>query len=312
MRLPAADARANKKGRDVFISHATEDKEAVALPLAHALQEHGISVWYDEFELRIGDGLRQRIDDGIACSRFGLVILSKPFFAKEWPRYELDGLVAQMNSYQKTLLPIWHNISEDDIITCSPSLANIVACRTSDRGIAEIAEEIASVIAPAPVPPAITATKPLTPKRTSPRGVKNVILAAGPNRHFFSGVTVSPHSDRHGRYFLDVRKTDISRDDYVSLCDELASTLGTGGWRSHLNIDGVTFAFDCEVMPKDWSSPRVLDTWFMRPRVGSSCLPIRLVAVVRSWNEADVGCTRLRSTNGSIGGLGGGFGSRLG
>ena len=56
MRLLAADAGASK-GRDVFISHATEDKEAVALPLAHALQEHGISVWYDEFELRIGDSL---------------------------------------------------------------------------------------------------------------------------------------------------------------------------------------------------------------------------------------------------------------
>lgn len=35
-----------------------------------------------------------RPDADIARSRFGLVVLSKPFFAKGWPHYELDGLVA--------------------------------------------------------------------------------------------------------------------------------------------------------------------------------------------------------------------------
>ena len=63
------------------------------------------------------------------------------------------------------------------------------------------------------------------------------------------------------------------------------------------------------VEPGFWSSPRVLDTWFMRPCDGSNCPPIRLVAVVRWWSEAGGGCTRLRSTIGSIGGRGGGFGS---
>ena len=62
----------------------------------------------------------------------------------------------------------------------------------------------------------------------------------------------------------------------------------------------------------DWSSPRGLDTRFMRPCDGSSCPPIRLVAAVRSWSEAGGGCTRLRSTIGLTGGLGAGCGSRLG
>ena len=61
-----------------------------------------------------------------------------------------------------------------------------------------------------------------------------------------------------------------------------------------------------------WSSPRGLDTRFMRPCDGSSCPPIRLVAAVRSWSEAGGGCTRLRSTIGLTGGLGAGCGSRLG
>ena len=83
---------------DVFISHATEDKMTVAGPLAHALEERDVRVWYDEFELRIGDSLRRSIDNGISQSRFGLVVLSKPFFDKDWPQYELDGLVTRAHS----------------------------------------------------------------------------------------------------------------------------------------------------------------------------------------------------------------------
>lgn len=92
---------------DVFISHATEDKVSVVRPLAHALPTRNVDVWYDEFELKLGDSLRRKIDGGIARSRFGLVVLSKAFFAKNWPQYELDGLVARdMNDGGRRLLPI--------------------------------------------------------------------------------------------------------------------------------------------------------------------------------------------------------------
>lgn len=131
---------------DVFISHATEDKDEVVRPLAIALQSRGLSVWYDEFELRIGDSLRRKIDSGIARSRFGVVVLSKPFFAKSWPQYELDGLVTMAVSGKQVLLPLWHNISKDEVIRASPSLADKVALRTADYAIDEIAEEIAAVV----------------------------------------------------------------------------------------------------------------------------------------------------------------------
>jgi len=70
--------------RDVFICHASEDKDAIARPLAEALRERGHVVWFDEFELEIGDSLRQEIDRGLARSRFGVVILSPSFFEKKW------------------------------------------------------------------------------------------------------------------------------------------------------------------------------------------------------------------------------------
>lgn len=133
---------------DVFVSHASEDKATVVRPLADALQERGLSVWYDEFELRIGDSLRQKIDEGISRSRFGVVILSKAFLSKGWTSYELDGLVTMAVNKRQVLLPIWHDISKDEVISYSPSLADKVALRTADYSISEIADEIAAVTTP--------------------------------------------------------------------------------------------------------------------------------------------------------------------
>jgi len=88
---------------DVFLSHASEDKEAVARPLAEALSDRGVSVWLDVLELRIGDSLRRRIDQGIRSSRFGIVVCSEAFFAKGWPQYELDGLVTRTVAGEQNL-----------------------------------------------------------------------------------------------------------------------------------------------------------------------------------------------------------------
>jgi hypothetical protein len=57
--------------RDVFISHASEDKDAVARPLAKELLRRGHSVWFDEYELVLGDSLRENIDRGLAVALSG-------------------------------------------------------------------------------------------------------------------------------------------------------------------------------------------------------------------------------------------------
>ena len=248
----------DEKQWDVFISYATEDKETVAGPLAEALRTQGVSVWYDQFELRIGQSLRRSIDSGIAQSRYGLVILSKPYFEKDWPQHELDGLVAKTNSdKQHILLPIWHEISRGEVIKHSAPLADRVALLTADCEIDEIADKIASVVVGGQVPSAGADTKPSPPPRTHSHGMNNVALTAGPKRHFLPGVTVSPHSDPQGRYYLDVRKNDISSNDYVSLCNDLAATQGSDGWHARLNIGGLTFDFDsCQITPKGTAKNR--------------------------------------------------------
>lgn len=131
---------------DVFISHASEDKAGVARPLAAALADHEVTVWLDELELRIGDSLRRKIDQGIRSSRFGVAILSPAFFAKGWTQYELDGLVTLTVAGEQSLLPIWHDMGREDVLAHSASLADKVALRTADLPIAEIAAQIAAVV----------------------------------------------------------------------------------------------------------------------------------------------------------------------
>ncbi|WP_277516528.1 DUF1883 domain-containing protein [Cellulosimicrobium cellulans] len=143
---PPATPDDNGETWDVFISHASEDKEAVAEPLAAELRARGLKVWLDKTELRIGDSLRRKIDYGLAHSAFGVVILSKSFFAKGWPQYELDGIVGLSVNGEQRMLPIWHEISRDEIAKQSPSLVDKIARNTAVATVAEIAEEIAEVV----------------------------------------------------------------------------------------------------------------------------------------------------------------------
>lgn len=106
----------------------------------------GLRVWYDEFELRIGQSLRRKIGEGIARSAFGVVVLSNAFFAKNWTQYELGGLVTRSVDGAQVLLPLWHRITKAKVMVHSPSLADKLARSTSDSTLEEIAAEIARVV----------------------------------------------------------------------------------------------------------------------------------------------------------------------
>jgi len=149
--MPGKDAHQ----ADVFICHASEDKAQFVQTLAEALRQAALQVWYDEFSLQLGDSLRRSIDEGLKSSRFGIVVLSKAFFAKEWPQYELDGLVQREVAGRKVILPIWHGVTREQVAAYSPSLADRVAVR-SDQHITQIVRSIARVVygadaSPAPV-----------------------------------------------------------------------------------------------------------------------------------------------------------------
>ena len=127
---------------DVFVSHASEDKDDFVRDFVKCLQQNGLKVWYDEFTLRVGDSLRRSIDNGLRNSRYGIVVLSEAFFSKEWPQRELDGLFAREVNGEKVILPIWHKISKNEVMKFSPIIADMLALNTSSFTIEEIAKEI--------------------------------------------------------------------------------------------------------------------------------------------------------------------------
>jgi hypothetical protein len=149
---------------DVFICHASEDKKEVAEPLARMLTAEKLRVWYDKFTLTVGDSLRRKIDDGLANSRYGVVILSPSFFVKNWPQKELDGLAAREDSEgHKVILPIWHKVDQDYVVKYSPTLADRLASKTSD-GLEVVLREVLEAVKQS----SSATTRPMqgTPKRT--------------------------------------------------------------------------------------------------------------------------------------------------
>lgn len=131
---------------DAFISHAFEDKDELVRPLTDALLQAGHRIWYDEFSLIIGDSLRKSIDKGLANSRFGIVVLSPDFFAKQWTEYELNGLVAKEMQGGKVILPIWHKVSKDQVLKFSPPLADKLALNTAMFSLDELVSKLSGVI----------------------------------------------------------------------------------------------------------------------------------------------------------------------
>jgi hypothetical protein len=128
---------------DVFISHASEDKDEVARPLTDRLQLAGLRVWLDENELQLGDSLSERIDQDLAQSPFGVVIVSRAFLVKAWPKREPAGLVTLEVLGRNVILPIWHRIGHEEIAEYSPTLAEKFAVSTA-KGLDYVADKVAN------------------------------------------------------------------------------------------------------------------------------------------------------------------------
>lgn len=135
------------KDFDVFISHATEDKASFVKPLVTELTNEKVSFFYDDFSIGWGKSVRQSLDEGILRSKFCVVVISKPFLEKYWTNYELDGFLQKEAKNQTTVvLPIWLNITHDEVYSVSPSLANRRAIIGNSLTAEEIVEGIKNVL----------------------------------------------------------------------------------------------------------------------------------------------------------------------
>ena len=151
----------NRSQPDTFICHASEDKEAIARPIHKALTELRIYAWLDESEIRLGQSIRQEIDNGLASCRSATVILSRPFFSKNWTQYEMNGIVERQMQGKILLFPIQHGITIEEIRDNSPPLAGLRLWNSSDHSPAQIAAEIAGQLGAATLTPSNRPADPI-------------------------------------------------------------------------------------------------------------------------------------------------------
>jgi hypothetical protein len=132
----------------VFVSHAWEDKEDFVDEFVNELDVLGVRAWYDKQRMAWGDSMRAKIDEGLAKSKFGVVIISPSYIAdgKYWTKTELDGLFQLESVNGKTILPIWHNITKKDVMAYSPLIAGKLAMTTAAMTPKEIAEELLKLL----------------------------------------------------------------------------------------------------------------------------------------------------------------------
>lgn len=133
---------------DIFVSHATEDKESFSDEFVRILREkYNLKVWYDAISIKWGDSIRTEIDKGLKKSKFGVVILSRSYVSKYWTNYELEGLFQREVNGGKLILPIWHNITKQEVQQFSLSLAGKMAMNTAFMTPDEIAKKLSELLA---------------------------------------------------------------------------------------------------------------------------------------------------------------------
>lgn len=134
---------------DFFVSHATEDRNAIAEPLTIELEKLGAKVWLDKFEMKIGDSLRASIDYGIAHSKHGIIILSKHYMCNFWTELEMNALFTKLSIGSKNnriILPLWHNVTKQEVAQYSPMMADFFALSTKEHSITELAKQLMDVL----------------------------------------------------------------------------------------------------------------------------------------------------------------------
>ena len=137
--VPAYQARTLPE-YDVFLSHANADKQSFVDELNNSLEKLGVKIFYDKKSLEWGDKWKDRILDGTQKAEFAIIVISENFFDREWTEKELKEFLNRQNrNGQKLILPIVHNITNNDLKQKYPSVAEIQAIDSQNYSCDEIA-----------------------------------------------------------------------------------------------------------------------------------------------------------------------------
>lgn len=128
---------------DVFVSHSNLDKDIFVSELSDKLENKGMKVFEDVKVFKIGQSQTDMMNMGILNSRFVVVFLSANFIKSGWSQYEFKSFLnREINEKRIIILPIWHNVSYEDVKNYNPYLVDKFALDTKKYSLDEIVDSI--------------------------------------------------------------------------------------------------------------------------------------------------------------------------
>lgn len=148
----------NRNEYDAFLSFAVEDKESVATPLFEALESRGLHIWYSGREFKLGVSIQDQVRVGLDKSHFGILLISPHYFKTNWTQKELGALWAKERDDHQIIIPVFHNISPEEVGNHDPHLAERWSVLTS-KGLGKAADKIHEHIKQAGLPKTATSSR---------------------------------------------------------------------------------------------------------------------------------------------------------
>ena len=169
----------------VYLAHATEDK-AMVRPIAEHLMANGVEVWFDEWEIEVGDSLRQRMEEGLGAMTHLLVVLTPTSISKPWVARELDVGIVGMVGGESRMVPVLVGLDHDRLTPFLKTLLYIRLDPSSPSDLKGLVDRLHGVSRKPPIgeAPRYVATAP-----SGLEGWSSSALAIG--RHF---VEASSHA----------------------------------------------------------------------------------------------------------------------
>jgi hypothetical protein len=209
-KMPQTSARPT-----VFLSYASEDK-LIAKLVADRLMQNGIETFFAEWEIRAGDSIRQKIDQGLEeCTHF-IVLATETSIEKEWVKTEIDGVYRRKIEGQCTLIPVRHKL---DARRLPPSLGGLHAPALDDvdsdiKALIDDIFDVSKKPALGPIPSIIAQKVSSGALGLSPAAEALVRLCMEKTEH---GDDLDPQLDNET---ISI-ETGLNKDDIIDAIEEL-------------------------------------------------------------------------------------------
>ncbi|MDA9415110.1 TIR domain protein [Bradyrhizobium sp. CCBAU 11430] len=132
--------------RQIFLCHAWDDRLGAAKELYDLLVARGVSVWFSENDIGLGEPFLRAIDKGLAKSRIGIVLVT-PSMLKRLPAGGVADKELSVLLQRDQIVPIIHNTSYDALRDVSPMLASRNGLDTAEMPMADVAAKLAELVA---------------------------------------------------------------------------------------------------------------------------------------------------------------------